>query len=276
MTTDFLKKQYANYLLKQHFFVEEDKIFMQKLSELQSNETIDYSHLSAKFIHFLINESDLNEKEIQDLIKEELICMPYEKTINHLKTIKNQLNERQNKKQMFYCGIKAIDQMVLGFHQDKIYSIVSEKEELVNIFFTSITANLSLMYDNEFLNHLNLKNPKILDDEANLTNTFNLFYLQNDITNNPLCDQKYLLEYLPQTMVNHSDVVIFLNQATAETAETDGEESSSEHIIEFTILKNHKHILGTDKLEINSSQQLQSIKSAYFLDKFMRKLKGLL
>ncbi len=276
MTADFLKKQFAIYLLKQHFFVEEDKIFLQKLNALQPDETIDYSYLSDKFINFLINEAVLAETVLQDLIREELICMPYEKIINHLKNIKNQLNERHNKKQIFYCGIKAIDQMVLGFQHDKTYTILFQKREIAKIFFNNLKENLSLVYGNKFLNYLKLANPKQLRVEAILSKPLNLYYLPNSMAKDSSVSQNFLLENLPKAIENHSNVVIFFYHAEEETPKKEGVESSLEIIIEFKFLKNDKHILGTDKLVINSSQQLQSIKSTSFLNKFMRKMNGLL
>lgn len=145
---------------------------------------------------------------------EDLVNLSLEKTPNDFKVLKRNFKNLFNKKKVRFCGIEAIDQKIVGFEEDKTYTIVSNRGMCALSFINSIFDNFNLLYDDNFslINKLyyteDLQNGDIM--LRNIGSKFRYFELSEDVTLRDNHEKRPTLNDIPEHIQIKTDVIIAL------------------------------------------------------------------
>jgi len=197
---------------------------------------------------------------------EEITNLSLEKTLNDFKFLKQNFEKLYYENNVRFCGIKAIDKKIVGFDKDKTYYFVSNEGMGAMTFINSIFENFSLLYDENYSKEKSLGYTEDFQNGDRMLNNvgskFQYFELSLDITVRDNHEKRPTLNDIPEHIQIKSDVIIALYRPEYYKIDTWEDGTSTENQIEFTILKNHKQILGSDKLYFDKeNKKISSIKN---------------
>ena len=212
---------------------------------------------------------------------EEITNLSLEQTLNDFKILKQNFKNRFEVKNVRFCGIKTIDKKIVGFEKDKTYTIVSNQGMGAMTFINSIFENFNLLYDDSFSKEKNLDHKEDLQNGdimlRNAGSKFQYFELSLDVTVRDTHEKRPTLTDIPEHIQIKSDVIIALYRPEYYKIETWEDGTSTENQIEFTILKNHKQILGSEKVFFDKeNKRISSIKKPILPVSWTNRMKDLL
>lgn len=189
-----------------------------------------------------------------------------EKTVNDFKILKQNFRKLYEEKKVRFCGIKAIDKKIVGFDKDKNYTIVANEGMGAMTFINSIFENFNLLYDDNFNIDRDLGYIKYLGGGETLikavNSKFQYFELSLDVTVRENHEKRPTLTDIPEHIQIESDVIIALYRPQYYKIETWEDGNSTENQIGLIVLKNHKQILGCEKLNFDKeTKKVSSIKN---------------
>lgn len=203
-----------------------------------------------------------------------------EKTLTDFKVLKHNFKTLFEEKNVRFCGIKSLDQKIVGFHKDKTYYFVSNQGMGTRTLINSIFENFNVLYDENFSIEKNLGYMEYLGGGDTMIkragSRFQFLELSEDITVRDLHHKRPTLEDIPEHIQQESDVIISIYKPEYYNIEIwdDEKKSSTKDQIEFTVLKNFKQILGSDKLFFDKeNKNAISIQKAFFSEKWMGRMK---
>lgn len=213
----------------------------------------------------------------------EIEAYSLEKTLTNFNILKQNFKTLFEEKNVRFCGIKSIDKKILGFHKDKTYTFVSNQGMGTRTLINSIFENFNALYNENFSIGKNLGCIEYLGGGdtmiKNAGSKFQYFELSEDVTVRELHNKRPTLEDIPVHIQQKSDVIISIYRPEYYNVETwdDENQSSTKDQIEFTILKNFKEILGSDKLFFDrENRKISSIKKSSMLENWTSRMKNLL
>lgn len=196
---------------------------------------------------------------------EELESLSLEKTLNDFKILKQNFKKLFEEKNVRYCGIKSVDEKIVGFDRSRTYTFASNQGMGAMTFINSIFENFNLLYDENFSKENSLsytedfKNGDIM--LKNVGSKFQYFELSLDVTVRENHEKRPNLKDIPEHIQKKSDVIIALYRPEYYKIETWEDGNSTENQIEFIVLKNHKQIFGSEKLFFDKdNKKVSSIK----------------
>lgn len=192
-----------------------------------------------------------------------------EKTLCNFSVLKPFFNEILQEKQTLYCGIKTIDKIIEGFHTDKIYTIVLNPGMGLRPLISSVFENFNLLYDKNFSLEKSIEKIKTSEEGEEVffdrDNNFKTYLLPIEITKRKKHQKRPTIKDIPESLLEKSDVVIALYRPEYYKIDTWEDGTSTENQIEFSVLKNHKQILGSVKLYLDIENiKVRSIRQSAF------------
>lgn len=194
----------------------------------------------------------------------EIVNLSLETTLIDFKILKQNFKTLFDEKNVRFCGIKAIDKIIVGFHKDKTYYFVANQGMGAMSSISSIFDNFNLLYNENFSIEKNLGLIEYLGGGETLIKNagskFQYLELSEDITVREQHDKRPKLEDIPKHIQQKSDVIITIYRPEYYNLKTWKDGEPTENQIEFSILKNYKKTLGSERLYFDKeSKAINSI-----------------
>jgi replicative DNA helicase len=195
-----------------------------------------------------------------------------EKTLTDYKVLKQNFKTLFEEKNVRFCGIDTVDNILNGFHKDKTYYFVANEGMGAFSFIGSIFENFNFLYDEKYRVDRGLGYIEYIGNGDTLMKSigskFQFLELSLDVTVREHHNKRPTLEDIPKHIQQKSDVIISIYRPEYYNLETWEDGSSTENQIEFSILQNFKRIFSDDKNIPHESAKL-------FFDKENKKVSSI-